>query len=286
MWEQIPLQAKKRRMIFILGLSWCSPRLPIDVRRLLTPLKEQLQIAQFIKSLPVKASSKRKKSAFLKEKKIVSLKKKRTRSSSIADPERLAKQLQIMFSTRNNFSRLRYCSHVEWGCPVRRRSFDLGEVKDVDEGVLDRLGYRFECPQESFRKIEDLEIDAYYMQEKMERRWPPHHLQEEFALSHRLYLPKNWVLQTSLTDESAEDNQTMRFEKGTEYWKEYFDEASAGRPYYVSGSTGESRWEEPAALEDGRKVVVLKRMYDVASGLWYYNDDQSGQSIWATLPPR
>jgi hypothetical protein len=62
------------------------------------------------------------------------------RRRTIGEPERLSKQMHIMFESRNLFVNLREQVRTREKFLVRRRSYDLGEHKDGDQQVDETLG--------------------------------------------------------------------------------------------------------------------------------------------------
>lgn len=107
LWQNVKRHTMRTRIKRILGYAWLNPRLPVDMYRLL--LDGQ-------------------------------------RRRTISEPERLSKQLNALFETRNSFSKLRQKAKKENKMAVRRRSFDLGEEIDNLNSVNDLLGYKFEEP--------------------------------------------------------------------------------------------------------------------------------------------
>ena len=66
------------------------------------------------------------------------------RRRTVGEPERLSKQLFIMFETRNAFSKLRVQSRQVDRMFVRRRSFDMGEEADGRDDITNSIGYEYE----------------------------------------------------------------------------------------------------------------------------------------------
>lgn len=68
------------------------------------------------------------------------------RRRTIAEPERLRRQLLIMFETRRAFSELRKITREKDKLFQRRRSFDYGEEQDNKKQINTSLDYVFELP--------------------------------------------------------------------------------------------------------------------------------------------
>ena len=232
-WEKIPPAARKRRMLRLIRLSWLNPRLPREVRD------------------------------WIREDKA-------PRRRTIADPERLAKQLQLMFLIRNNLGKLRHMALFEENSLIRRRSFDFGEIRDHEDNMLAPLGYQLELPI-VHKTIDELLSDSEEMNQRMSNMWLPNHLEEEDRAM-AAYLPTNYQQQVIFRSKSAH---------ASKYWKEYFD-PDTNLPFYYCEELGQSSWEPPVGAND----VVLYRMFDVETGAWFYYNHATEESIWASLRPQ
>lgn len=62
------------------------------------------------------------------------------RRRTIGEPERLSKQLYLMLESRNHFVQLREQVRAKDKFLVRRRSFDIGEIKDGEDQIDETLG--------------------------------------------------------------------------------------------------------------------------------------------------
>ena len=234
LWEKIPRAARKRRMLLLSSLSWLNPRLPQELRE------------------------------WVRERRI-------RRRRTIADPERLAKQLQLMFMIRNNIGKLRYMALFEENSLLRRRSYDFGELKDHDDNILSRLGYQLEYPIIS-QSTDELISESKLMEERMMRMWLPDHLEEE-ERNLAFYLPENYFQEGKRSYQS--DLQNMRH-----CWKEYLD-PDTNQSFYYCEELGQSTWELPVGVDD----FVLHRMFDAETGAWFYYNNETEESMWASIRP-
>jgi hypothetical protein len=91
----------RQRKRRVLAYAWCNPRLPLELLSMVNDGE---------------------------------------RRRTIGEPERLSKQMHIMFESRNLFVNLREQVRTREKFLVRRRSYDLGEHKDGDQQVDETLG--------------------------------------------------------------------------------------------------------------------------------------------------
>jgi hypothetical protein len=179
----------------------------------------------------------------------------------------MAKQLQLMFAMRNNAGKLRQQALFLDGQLLRKRSFDVGECADADEGILERLGYQLERPIQK-ATIVKLHHDSEEMRDSIKAMWLPNHLAiEEDAM--KMYLPRNYDMKIA---------DVVTSEKN--YWKEYLDPDS-NLSFYVCDKLGESSWAIPMGVND----VVMQRVLDPDTGAYFYYNEQTAESIWASLRP-
>jgi hypothetical protein len=90
------------------------------------------------------------------------------RRRSIAEPERLARQLSIMIDTREKFSEVIELSRRSGGLEInrRRRSFDVGERRDSEQGIELILGINY-VEQRVAATTTSLMNDSEYMNGQM-----------------------------------------------------------------------------------------------------------------------
>jgi len=104
-WSSVSKSVRLKRLQQTLSYAWLNPRLP----------KEMLQMLSDV-----------------------------GRRRTIGEPERLSKQLFIMFESRNAFAQLRIQSRTKDRVYQRRRSFDMGEGMDSEADITNSIGYQFE----------------------------------------------------------------------------------------------------------------------------------------------
>ena len=126
-WASVAKPMRLKRMQRALALAWLNPRLPREMMGMLLDGK---------------------------------------RRRTVGEPERLSRQLFVMFETRNAFMRLRMRSRLSDNVHQRRRSFDLGEDKDNADNITFAIGYQFE---ELFvvPSMYDLRMDSITMKSRI-----------------------------------------------------------------------------------------------------------------------
>ena len=209
-WKKVPVKTKRHKMHVALKYAWLNPRLPVEMRHLV--------IGQ---GAP-------------------------TRRHSIGEPERLSRQVQVLCETRNTLLALRKRS-VREKIPVRRRSFDFGEIQDGEDLINSIMGYVFE---EDFQPPTLMQIRADNV--KMERIL----MEADF---------KEVDIEAQLKVDRPEVDSA-------EVFMEYFDDS--GYPYYYNSTSGETLWEAP----QGWNIHVLTQYQDVHSGEWYWYNNTTGES--------
>jgi hypothetical protein len=213
-WKKVTPKMKKHKMHVALKYGWCNPRLPIEMRRLIVG-----------QGTP-------------------------ERRHSIGEPERLNRQVQAMCETRNTLLALRKRAARE-KIPVRRRSFDFGEIQDEEDLINSILGYVFE---ENFQPPTLMQIRADNV--KMERI----------------------MMETEFKTVDIDAMLKLSSDRGPEYgdvevYMEYFDDG--GYPYYYNSSTGATVWEAPQAWN----VHLLTQYQNAHSGEWFWYNNTTGESL-------
>jgi len=137
-----------RKIRLALARSCLSPRLPRELRRIVRPDTHYLRDFHALLAPPTarghspgtarpgpsqKDRLHRRRSQRLRE-----------RRNTIAEPERLGAQAEMMLDTRMKFARLVRTAREGYGMRRRRRSFDAGEAADLHSGLQRALGYEAE----------------------------------------------------------------------------------------------------------------------------------------------
>ena len=66
------------------------------------------------------------------------------RRRSLGEPERLLEQVNVQMNTRESFAKLLSLSTKDYALRRRRRSYDNGEYRDVQQGILQQMALDFE----------------------------------------------------------------------------------------------------------------------------------------------
>eukprot|EP01041_Mallomonas_annulata_P007352 gene7352-15007_t len=224
-WLEYSDRIRRRKMIKGLKYSWLTPRLPREtLQRILQPF----------------------------------------RRNTISEPERMARQLVVMYKTRTDFALLRKMAREDERMPLRQRSYDPGEMYDHEDGVTERLRLSYEEPlsvptlmeiQNTHVRIEKMLVSKDFYLEFLAnnkssssvfsavRRAPPPPPKD---------LPPGFV---SLWEEHRSDE---------------------GHVYYYNPRSGESSWDRPV----GTAVQVLQSCQDLDSGAWYWYNSTTGETTW------
>jgi alpha-tubulin suppressor-like RCC1 family protein len=126
-WASVARPVRLKRMQRALAYAWLNPRLPPEMMTMLRHGK---------------------------------------RRRTVGEPERLSRQLFLMFETRNAFMRLRLRSRLTDRVVQRRRSFDLGEERDDRDDITHSIGYAYEDAYVT-PSLYDLRMDAVEMRSRM-----------------------------------------------------------------------------------------------------------------------
>jgi len=273
MWRNMEDRVKNKRIKRMCGYAWLNPRLPKEMRDMLS------------------GSGRRR---------------------TIADPERLAAQMHIMFEVRNLFAQTRAKAAEVEKLRVRRRSFDIGEMNDDDDGILAVLGYEFEEPYKQ-PTLSELRRDSSIMENRMifagiqkakekkkvaapdfsgfkVKETVQQKIDREVRESEE---KKAGMVSTGETRlERAQQNKKPkvgRIKRGQNkqiieeedeaavqavIWHEYFSDL--GETYYYNEITGESVWEFPT--EEDAQVMS---QYQDEEGNYYWYNWTTGETVWA-----
>lgn len=220
MWSKLPKGTKNRRMIKTLQSAILNPRLPWDAR-------ESIEAKAFHVT---------------------------GRRRTIADPERLARQLKVMFDIRNSVAHLRRKARKREKLAFRRRSFDFGEWRDDECQINETLGYVLEEPFE-VPTVYELRSDLLKMEKCM-------------------VLISTASANPSMSGSLPPTARVHAAVSSVELWKEYFTEE--GYKYYFNDATGESKWELPI----GSTIQILSPYYDENYGEWYWYNNTTGETSY------
>lgn len=220
------------------------------------------------------------------------------RRHTIGEPERLAKQLKILYHIRSSFATIRHqakrgrfggmeASHIPKlpSMPYRRRSFDMGEEKDLQAEITTRLGYIYE-PAVNHYTINVLKKQSQMLNKMVSKaRW------NVMGRAIKVVHQEAGVLHVDgeiLTDGKAiEGAHTAAFdstsavlapvtsgEKQIEQWQQYFDDKTEAS-YYHCIETGETTWNEPF----GNHIQILTR-HENDKGKFFWFNTVTGESHW------
>jgi hypothetical protein len=235
-WKKTRPSVKKQKMQKALGYAWLNPRLPAEMNQL---------IAQ--RGAP-------------------------QRRNSIGEPERLGKQVAVMFDTRNTLLGLQTRAKKKAKIRVRRRSFDHGEILDDRDKINTSLGYVFD---ESFKPpmLNQLQKDSTAMESMILAADLPvtdplkqiHLMGGKGAgiYDHGGYTGNDNGGPLGVSEEEAD----------IAIWKEFY--AEDGTVYYFNDQTGESLWEKPTGDDN---VHILQQYQDTADKQWYWLNTTTNES--------
>ena len=209
------------------------------------------------------------------------------RRRTIAEPERLERQLSVLFEVRNNLALSRKGCRNILGAPVRRRSFDHGEYRDEVEGITELLGdvdeptkvqtmsdyLKAKLRIEERMKNADLTILQEDFDEKNDNDF------EEFEpflakVRERDLARAAGVISTPKYTSASTKKSWEGRAKSLQpvIWQEHFTEESY--TYYYQEESGESLWEMPTG-----NVQILSQYQD-SEGNWYWFNNTTGETSW------
>ena len=198
------------------------------------------------------------------------------RRKTIAEPERLERQLSILFDIRKHFGTCRKgCKNI-LNAPVRRRSFDFGECKDREEGIEEILDIEVDEPLKNHTVSEYVQMKLLLETRIQALNWDL--LPEEFDEKNDIDIENFADIydKIRMRDEQVKPIQTLQSweDKGApEIWQEHFSDDLY--PYYYNAETGISEWEQPM----GENVQILSQYQD-SSGAWYWFNNVTGDTEW------
>jgi len=244
LWDS--MKSSKRRNICrkLNGNSWLNPRLPLSMRDMLSNDE---------------------------------------RRRTIAEPERLAKQLHLMFETRNGFSKLKKYQNKTFGMKRVRRSFDLGEEMDLISGDINgKLGYTFVDGWKVSNR-NDFHKESMLMQTRMAfSGFAKKDLDESDLLA-------QWTMESS--HEAASSGAPSTPAVGVHSDDDDGDAARKKR----GGGMARLPKVKPAAKSAAKKAIPTKKIaqqqqqqqrpviwqeYFSAEGYTYYYRPDTGESVW------
>jgi hypothetical protein len=213
-WKKTPVAVKKHKMHLALQGSWLTPRLPVEMR--------DLVLGQGAPE----------------------------RRHSIGEMERFGQHVAVMLTMRSQFLQLRGKA-TKAKIPVRRRSYDFGELQDAAVGLNSLLGFEFE---------ENLKAPSVF------------ELKSDNLKLERLLLETNFkTVDINRYLRREEEGQGEGQGEG-EVWMEYHDEGT-GAAYYYNCGTGETAWEAPV----GWNVQLWSQFQDSSTGQWCWYNNTTGE---------
>ena len=239
-WKKTRPSVKKQKMQKALGYAWLNPRLPTEMNQLITQ-----------RGYP-------------------------QRRYSIGEPERLGKQVAVMFETRNTLLGLKTRAKKKAKIRVRRRSFDHGEILDDAEKINTALGYVFD---ESFKApmINQLQKDSSAMDGMILAAelpetdpWKQIHL---MAKKPGIYDHGGYTGTGNDNGGAGAGGPETNAETDIDVWKEFY--ADDGSVYYFNDVSGESSWDIPSA----DNVHILQQYQDTTDQQWYWFNTTTSESI-------
>ncbi len=263
-WDIMEPKPRNKRTKRLLGYSYFNPRLPLEMRRILTN---------------------------------------GGRRRTIGEPERLAKQSHMMLEQRNWFVKGRDKASSKQKMTFRRRSFDLGEWCDEKSGILEILGYPTD-PHQDWRAptMSDTRRDSALMENRMifagvlkadetkrdegpdfsgfEAKAVVEQKLEEAPFDNRVHEQKknmakgHWAASGKPKNANAGAAERKFDGEAVILWQEFFSES--GETYYYNPKTQESSWEYP----QGPGVQVVSQYQDDDGNFYWYNF-VTGESEWA-----
>ena len=203
------------------------------------------------------------------------------RRHTIGEPERLAKQLKSLYQTRSCVATIRHqakrgrfggmeASHIPKlpSMPYRRRSFDMGEQKDFDDGITEKLGYKYEPPIKHYT-IYDLKKQSKQLDRIVSRsRWNSMGKAQTLAADSVAKVEEVEIV-PAFAIVPAEPR-----DKEIEHWQQYFGD-DPEIPYYHCLETGQTTWDQPY----GDHVQILTR-HENDKGKFFWFNTFTGESHW------
>ncbi len=247
MWSTMEDRVKNKRIKRLFAYSWLTPRLPLEMRTML------------------QGSSRRR---------------------TIADPERLAAQMHVMFECRNFFAQGRAKAAEVEKLRVRRRSFDLGEEADEKDGITAALGYEYEEPYKQ-PTLSELRRDSALMENRM-----------IFAGIAKSKGPKSKANAPDFSGFKAKETMQQRIERelreAEEKNKNLLDATNSTRQERAAAAGANKprmgrvkRSKKQTDVEDGeldgttaKGEAVIWHEYFSDLGETYYYNAQTGESTW------
>lgn len=218
MWKHYSKNAKKKVARETLQSCWLNPRLPVEMRQLVTSRTEK-------------------------------------RRHTIGEPERLGTVVRALLAVRRDVAQLRRRCDKRDKMPVRRRSFDVGEILDEEQGDINgQLQLEVSKPLELQSKF-DIQSDSIRMEQAI--------FQARFR---RLDDPFEAM---GSGGTSSQQWSAVTLDSEVTIWKEYYAEAS---PYYYNDLSGESVWDYP--LDSNSQVLT---QYQDTDGTWYWYNYTTGE---------
>eukprot|EP00603_Paraphysomonas_imperforata_P009937 CAMPEP_0114480780 /NCGR_PEP_ID=MMETSP0104-20121206/17317_1 /TAXON_ID=37642 ORGANISM="Paraphysomonas imperforata, Strain PA2" /NCGR_SAMPLE_ID=MMETSP0104 /ASSEMBLY_ACC=CAM_ASM_000202 /LENGTH=557 /DNA_ID=CAMNT_0001656293 /DNA_START=1 /DNA_END=1674 /DNA_ORIENTATION=+ len=240
-WKKTRPSVKKQKMQRALGYAWLNPRLPREMNQLITQ-----------RGYP-------------------------ERRYSIGEPERLGKQVAVMFDLRNTVLGLKTRAKKKAKIRVRRRSFDHGEILDDVDKINTSLGYvfdeKFKPPMISQLQKDSSAMDTMILAAELEETDP---LKQIHLMGSKpgIYDHGGYAGKATGGGGGSGAGPETNEEVEITVWKEFY--ADDGAVYYFNELTGESLWDKPVGDDN---VHILQQYQDTTDQQWYWFNTTTSESI-------
>jgi hypothetical protein len=203
------------------------------------------------------------------------------RRRTVGEPERLELQMYYAFEMRNNLSELRAITRRADKLPVRRRSFDMAELQDLDSGMTEILGYHYDPPYEQLLKTDFTQFSSALGKVLAVRGMV---MTDDMVWAKNNEILLDYAERAEEFEKIEKQRRALREgrkvpmkqwgkKKGPVVWQEHYTDE--GQTYYFKVEGGESSWELPT----GDDVQICNQLQD-DEGHWYWFNQVTGEASW------
>ena len=202
------------------------------------------------------------------------------RRRTVGEPERLELQMHYCFEMRNNLSELRAQTRRADKLPVRRRSFDHAEMRDLESGMTETLGYDYDPPYEELVKSDFTQFSSIVGKAIITKGMA---MTDDMVWAKNNELLSDFLSRREEHERVEEQRRAIRAgktasvktwaKKAPVVWQEHYSDE--GYTYYFNVANGESSWELPS----GDDVQICNQHQD-EEGNWYWFNNVTGESEW------
>ena len=173
--------------------------------------------------------------------------------------------MKVMMESRVRFAEVRASARVEYYLPIRKRSFDRGEIYDDEDGITAEIGLEYEPPLLTAVR-DNLLLDQVRLERRLAKcRW---------YLVYLATLKNGGDTPLLLKKKPPPPPPPIPTPTNQTVWQVHTTEE--GKTFYYNPINGESLWDAPR----GNNIQLQYMYQDYVSGAWYWYNESTGETAW------